>query len=96
LDRLEKPPKWLQQPGIIDWLENQLKNSIRDEYNEENMSPDSNYDKHTNKKNFICLIQLSELPLNWTKRSLKNMPLEYRKEIVDHLYKCLDEELKID
>ncbi len=96
LDRLENPAKWLENPGIINWLENQLKNSIRDKNNEENMHFDSNYDKQTNKKNFICLIQLSQLPQNWTKRSLKNMPLEYRKEVVQHLYNCLDKELKFD
>ncbi len=95
-DRLEKPAKWLQQPGIIDWLQNQLKNSIRNQNNEESMRSDSNYDKLTNKKNFICLIQLSQLPQNWTNRSLKNMPLEFRKEIVDHFYDCFDKELKID
>jgi hypothetical protein len=93
---LENPAKWLENPGIINWLENQLKNSIRDKNNEENMHFDSNYDKQTNKKNFICLIQLSQLPQNWTKRSLKNMPLEYRKEVVQHLYNCLDKELKFD
>jgi len=91
---MERPAKWLQPPGIIDWLEKEFKNSIKINFRR-NVS--HNYDDNTsNRKNFICLIQLSQLPENWINRSVKNIPLEYRQQIFDFLFKCLERDLKFD
>ncbi|CAG2172322.1 unnamed protein product [Oppiella nova] len=91
-DRIEWPAKWTQHPGIITWLERELKHSIKTTLiNKYQTIEDMDVGGDKQPKQLICLIPMSKMPDNWLSRSLKNIPLEYRPQILEFLVqRCKD------
>lgn len=81
-DRLENQPKWLCPPGIIDWLKQQMEDKMSGE-----IQVSSN---HMNfMKNHFKLIPFKNISNNWTQRSLKNLPSQFRMEIIGFMQNYL-------
>lgn len=98
-DRMERPAKWTQQPGIIDWLEREMKCSFESviKFRANKLiseTPDIS-DIDGQPKQFICFIPVNSLPQNWLNRSTKNMSDQFKRDIVGHIQRSLRSELKL-
>lgn len=96
-DRMECPLKWTQHPGIIEWLERELKHSFKSilhlRENKRNEEIDDCLSGCLSKQ-FICFIPLDTLPENWLNRSLRNVPQQYKYKLLEQLPNNLKNDLK--